>query len=418
MDKAIEKAKEKPARKAYTKAKRLGLYIHIPFCVHKCPYCDFCSTHFHDKELRARYIKALCKEIAYYGPRYSKAIAVESVYFGGGTPSLLEIDELQQIMNQLHESFRILVKAEITIESNPATLDTKKLKAYRKMGIKRLSIGAQSFDNSVLATLGRIHDVDDVRAVYKAAAKAGFRNINLDLMFGVPGQTFASWVDTVRTALFIQPQHISLYSLEFMEDTWFWKWREEGKMIETSPEDDRLMYEYALKMMEEKGYMQYEISNVARQKRAICKHNLRYWELREYLGFGASAHSFMRNVRYSNVDIVEDYIHALERQDIEQDLFIGTTNAYGTNAIDFYYKNSYRDNVSEYIFTGLRKNEGIKFANFRQRFDKELWELYDEQCHREFSEFVRDGFAMEDEKGIRLTVKGMNISNRIMSLFV
>ena len=400
------------------KRQALGIYIHIPFCLRKCPYCDFYSIHNHDRELRERFINALCKEIKYYGQRYGKKYGVNTIYFGGGTPTILQPWEIGKILEQVKESFWVVKGAEISLECNPATANAEKMRGYWNLGIRRLSIGAQSFDNKVLKTLGRLHTSDDVRRTMDYAFKGGFRNISLDLMFGIPGQTFTSWIDTVRAAMNVNPQHISLYSLEFMEDTWFWKWREQGKMKETSAEDDRVMYEYAIKIMAEKGFEQYEISNVAKGERYRSRHNLKYWELEDYLGFGPSAHSFTDNVRHSNVSWLEFYLDAIEKQNLDKDIFIGTTNAYGTGAVDGFVKNSYRDNVADYIFTGLRKNEGLNLAKFRSRFDRDIWDIYDEDCRRRFDAFVKDGFAKADDENIRLTLKGMNVSNRIMSLFV
>ncbi|MBQ4650325.1 MAG: radical SAM family heme chaperone HemW [Firmicutes bacterium] len=400
------------------KRRLLGIYIHIPFCLRKCPYCDFYSTQNHDKELRERFIRALCKEIKYYGQRYNKKYYVDSIYFGGGTPTIFQPWELEIILNQVRDSFHVIHRAEISMECNPATANAEKMRGYRDLGIKRLSIGAQSFDNKVLKTLGRLHNSDDIRKTMDYAFKGGFRNISLDLMFGIPGQSFASWSDTLRAAMNVNPQHISLYSLEFMEDTWFWRWREQGKMQETSAEDDRVMYEYAIKLMAEKGFEQYEISNVAKGEKYRCRHNLKYWELEDYLGFGPSAHSFTDNVRHSNVSRLDYYLDAIEKQDMDKDILIGETNAYGTRAVDGFIKNSYRDNVAEYIFTGLRKNEGLDLEKFRQRFERDIWDIYDEKCRRDFDEFVKGGFAKTDGENIRLTLKGMNVSNRIMSLFV
>jgi len=397
---------------------RSAVYIHIPFCLRKCPYCDFYSTAGHDEKYRARFIEALCKEIDYYGRRYKSPRLIETVYIGGGTPTILKPEEIKKILQQLRKSFRVHSKAETTMECNPATATLNRMKGYREAGVNRISIGVQSFDNEVLRILGRPHTAEDARETFRLAAVAGFRFINLDLMFGIPGQTISSWTDTLRTVNSLYPQHVSLYSLEFMENTRFWQLREEGKMKETDAEYDRMMYEYALAILADRGYEQYEISNVSRGPKYRCKHNMKYWNLSEYLGFGPSAHSFVRNVRYSNIDDVEKYISAMERMDPAKDIFIGTTNAYGTEAVDCYIKNSFRDNVSEYVFTGLRKNDGLNLDDFSEKFGKGLWEVYDDQTHREFSEFVRDGFAEEDETGIRLTLKGMNISNRIMALFV
>ena len=280
----------------------LGIYIHIPFCLRKCPYCDFYSVANDNKETRERFLSALCKEIEYYG----RGQAVDTVFFGGGTPSILSGGEIERIMSKLREMYRITPDAEISMECNPATASPEKLTTYKEAGINRLSIGAQSFDEDVLKTLGRLHDVSAIGDTVAAARQAGFENISLDLMFGIPGQTQETWQETVKRAMALKPEHISFYSLEFMEDTPFWKMLREGRLEETEAEADRRMYEAALELMAAGGYNQYEISNAALKGRE-CRHNLKYWNLDQYLGFGPSAHSFAGNVRRSNPDKLELY---------------------------------------------------------------------------------------------------------------
>jgi len=384
---------------------KLGIYIHIPFCLRKCPYCDFYSTASHDKETRERFLSALCKEADFYGSCYGKDRIVDTVFFGGGTPSILEADEICRILSKLREKFCLAEDAEISMECNPATATYEKLAAYRAAGVNRLSIGAQSFDDEVLETLGRLHDTAATRQTVAAARQAGFDNISLDLMFGIPGQTQQVWQETVKQAIALEPQHISLYSLEFMEGTPFWKMRETGAMTETEAEEDRSMYADALELMTAAGYHQYEISNVALGRDRECRHNLKYWNLDEYLGFGPSAHSFIENVRRSNTEDVEAYCRAMEDSDFG-------------GAVDFCTENTFMDNVAEYMFTGLRKNEGIDLEAFRRKFGKTLWEVYGPECRAEFEEYVRGGFAEETEDWLRLTLEGMNISNRIMAIFV
>ena len=383
---------------------KLGIYIHIPFCLRKCPYCDFYSTASHDKETRERFLSALCKEISFYGGRYGKDREVDTVFFGGGTPSILEAGEVCRIMSELRRNFHIAEDAEISMECNPATASYEKLAAYRTAGVNRLSIGAQSFDDDVLKTLGRLHDVKATRKTVAAARRAGFENISLDLMFGIPGQSHETWQETVKQAIDLRPQHISLYSLEFMEGTPFWKMRESGTMAETEAEEDRRMYEEALAIMAGAGYHQYEISNVAQPGRD-CRHNLKYWNLDDYLGFGASAHSFIENIRRSNTDKLEVYCEAMETGDF-------------SGAVDFSTENTFMDNVAEYMFTGLRKNEGIDLEAFLKKFGRSLWEIYGPECRADFEEYVKGGFAEETERRVRLTLEGMNISNRIMAIFV
>lgn len=380
---------------------KLGIYIHIPFCLRKCPYCDFYSTASHDKETRERFLSALCKEIENYG----QGQVVDTVFFGGGTPSILDGGEISRIMSKLAECFCIEDDAEISMECNPATAAADKLAAYRKAGINRLSIGAQSFDDEVLKTLGRLHDVSQIGDTVETARRAGFDNISLDLMFGIPGQTEVIWLDTVKKAMGLNPQHISLYSLEFMEGTPFWKMLREGSLTETEAEDDRRMYEKGLTLMAEGGYHQYEISNAAQPGRE-CRHNLKYWNLDEYIGFGPSAHSFADGVRRSNPDKLDEYC-----ANAEQGIF-------GRGASDFWEENTFMDNVSEYMFTGLRKNAGVDKDAFLRKFGRSIWDVYGAECRTEFEEYVRGGFAEDTDESLRLTLSGMNISNRIMAIFV
>ena len=395
--------------------KKRGIYIHVPFCRSKCPYCDFYSIPDHDDELRARYTDAVCKEIEYYGIRCNDK-KIESIYFGGGTPTILLSEQFAEIMDCIRNYFQLTHKAEVSMECNPGAASVDRLRGYKKAGLNRLSIGAQSFDNNVLKILGRIHNRKDIIRAVDMARKAGLRNISLDLMFGISGQTFTSWIESVQQAIELNPKHISLYSLEIMENTRFGEDALSGIYHETKPEDDRLMYEYALKILDEAGFHQYEISNVAKSRQE-CVHNLRYWNMGEYLGFGPSAHSFMENVLYSNIADVRKYVDAMDQLDLGKDVFLGTTNALGTGAVDSFVKNAYRDNVSEYMFTGLRKNQGISKKDFHRRFGKDLWDIYRKEKEA-FQDFVDTGAAEEDELGIRLTVKGMNISNQIMTLFV
>ena len=387
---------------------KLGIYIHIPFCLRKCPYCDFYSTASHDKETRERFLSALCKELENYGGQYGKSRNVDTVFFGGGTPSILEAEEVSRIMTKLAETFHIAENAEISMECNPATASAEKLVAYRAAGINRLSIGAQSFSDDVLRTLGRLHDAEATRQTVHEARMAGFENISLDLMFGIPSQTAEIWRDTVKEAMALKPQHISFYSLEFMEGTPFWKMREDGTMAETEAEADREMYGEALAIMAEGGYHQYEISNAAFGPAGEneCRHNLKYWNLDDYLGFGPSAHSFIDNIRRSNPDKLEEYCTNVE------------AGKFGKEGSDFYTENTFMDNVAEYMFTGLRKTTGIDKSAFREKFGKDIWQIYGEDCRAEFTEYAGGGFAEETEECLRLTLSGMNISNRIMAIFV
>ena len=410
--------------------KNLGIYIHIPFCLRKCPYCDFYSVaEAQTDRLKERFVKALCSEIEDAGRKYGKGAKAgkqrqaDTVYFGGGTPSLLTPDGMREIMEAVRKSFDIAENPEISMECNPATASMEKLAAYRSAGINRLSIGAQSFDDGILKTLGRLHNSDDTVRTVEEARKAGFDNISLDLMFAIPGQTEKIWEETLRRAMELKPQHISFYSLEFMEGTPFTRRLEKGIIRETDAEADRLMYEGGLEILRQYGFMQYEISNAAAGEEYICRHNMKYWSLEEYLGFGPSAHSYLtgwegRGIRFSNPCSLEEYLKVWENSGEG----LTEAEAWGTVAVTeaaaAFCENSLADDVSEYVFTGLRKNRGIDLEDFKERFGEGLWDFYDENVRQEFHEYVQGGFAEETEGCIRLTVKGMNISNRIMALFV
>ena len=395
--------------------KNRGIYIHIPFCRSKCPYCDFYSTPRHTPALREAFVRALEREIAYYGKawRAHKDKPVESIYFGGGTPSLLAEAQFERLMERIREYFTIEDGAEISMEANPATVTAEKLAAYRKAGLSRLSIGAQSFDSRVLKILGRVHSPAQIEEAFLASREAGFENISLDLMFGIAGQSQESWENSVKSVIRLAPEHVSLYSLEIMDNTRFAKEHEAGIYRETEEREDRRMYERALEMLEGAGYLQYEISNAAKPGYA-CRHNLRYWNMGEYLGLGPSAHSFIDGVRYANAADLEGYIEAMTAADAAEEM---NTKIPLSPAVTDAYENTEQDNLSEYLFTGLRKNEGISKSAFRRTFGRELWECFPDG-KKEFEAFVSAGFAKEDAQGIRLTRAGMDISNKIMMIFV
>ena len=395
--------------------KNLGIYIHIPFCLRKCPYCDFYSVSEAQvgaaeiDDLKGRFVKALCREIEAGGRKYGMSAGekagfkekprgesrqVDTIFFGGGTPSLLTPDGMREIMEAVRKSFDIAENPEISMECNPATASAEKLAAYRSAGINRLSIGAQSFDDGILKTLGRLHNSDDTVRTVEEARKAGFDNISLDLMFAIPGQTEKIWEETLRRAMELKPQHISFYSLEFMEGTPFTRRLEKGIIRETDVEADRLMYEGGLEILRQYGFMQYEISNAAAGEEYICRHNMKYWSLEEYLGFGPSAHSYLtgwegRGIRFSNPCSLEKYIKAWENSGEG----LTEAEAWGTVAVTeaavAFCENSLADDVSEYVFTGLRKNRGIDLEDFKERFGEGLWDFYDENVRQEFHEYVQ-----------------------------
>ena len=394
----------------------VGIYIHIPFCMRKCHYCDFFSKAIDDSDVRNEYTRALLQEISYYGKRYGKTLEADTIFFGGGTPSLMEPELIDSIIATIKDNFTLYEDAEISMECNPATLTPEKLTGYKEAGVNRLSIGVQSMDDEVLEELGRLHRSIDVTNTVKMARKAGFDNISLDLMFSVPKLNIKKWRSTVKRASGLKPEHISLYSLEIAEGTEFYRRYKSGELKEQLASIDRIMYHMALKILRKRGFYQYEISNAAKPGKE-CKHNKKYWALEEYMALGAGAHGYMKGVRYSNISSIENYIKAMQGQDLSINNKLGESDAYGADCVDYYNINTFEDNVSEYVFTALRTTEGVVFAKFKELFNEEFWNIYGSQKD-EFESYARSALAISDEEHIALTEKGMDISNRIMSLFV
>ncbi|MCI7146079.1 MAG: radical SAM family heme chaperone HemW [Clostridiales bacterium] len=381
-----------------TRTNNLGLYVHVPFCVRKCAYCDFLSFACREEAVLTEYAKALSRDIALKG-ELKPYRTTDTVYIGGGTPSLLSPADINLIMESVYYNFNVADDAEITIEANPATLNEEKLRAYRAAGINRISIGVQSFDNTVLNRLGRIHDKNDALNAIRLAQKAGFDNISIDLMFAIPGQTEKMWRDTVRQAIFTGVSHISLYSLQIEENTPMWDMVEAGTITPTEAEADREMYHMALDMMRGAGYYQYEISNAAVPGRE-SRHNLKYWSYQEYIGAGTGASSFVDGRRYCNYSKMLTYLDAVKK---------GRPTGDAEQADEF----STREEMGIYVFTGLRKVAGIDMRDFEEVFGMDFFSVYDPEIIRKYK-----GYMEYDGSVLKLTEAGMDISNRIMSEFV
>lgn len=374
----------------------VGLYIHIPFCRQKCLYCDFPSWAGKESLVQA-YVDALTAEIKSRGKEYPHKKVV-SVFFGGGTPTTLEIPLLEQLMQAVFASWDIAEDAEITTEANPGTLDREMATALKKMGFNRLSMGVQAWQNRLLKDLGRIHTIEGFLENYKAVREAGFENVNVDLMFALPNQTMADWQETVRNIISLQPEHISAYSLIIEEGTPFFDRYEKGQLEPASEELDREMYHWAVDYLAEKGYEQYEISNFAKKGKQ-SRHNRIYWQAEEYLGMGLGSHSYMEGERFHNIYDLQEYIAAngdvsLLKEDIE----IITEE----------------DALAEFMFLGLCLTEGVSFARFRERFGKEMQEVYGGQM----KELKQEGLLEEDAEGIRLTRRGIDVSNVAFEKFL
>lgn len=380
--------------------KELELYLHIPFCVKKCNYCDFLSAPA-GEETRAAYVDALLEEIR--GFDEPEDYEVVTVFFGGGTPSILPGQAIFRIMEALREKFSFRKEAEITLEANPGTVDKEKLSFYKKAGINRLSFGLQSADAEELKKLGRIHTWEKFLESFQLAREAGFSNINVDLMSALPGQTKESWEKTLRQVLALQPEHISAYSLIIEEGTPFYQLyekdverRDAGEEPELIPseEEERAMYEATGRILKEQGYLHYEISNYAKPGRECC-HNLGYWQRRDYLGFGLGASTLLNPVRYKNTEDLEAYLGG----DFSKKEFFVLT----------------KDNqIEETMFLGLRVLEGVSKEQFREQFSCELRVVY----RKELEKLEQEGLLEEEGDFVRLTSRGIDLSNPVLAEFL
>lgn len=366
--------------------KKLGIYIHIPFCLSKCKYCGFYSHGGSTKAEQEEYLKSLLDDIEEYGREYGDRYTVDTVFIGGGTPSILPASYIGKILERIRASFCVEDNAEISMESNPATLNRDKLTAYRSYGVNRLSIGLQSMDGGCLKRLGRAHTAEDFLQNFSEARTAGFDNINVDLMFAVPGHTMEIWEDTLSRVIELSPEHISFYSLQIEEGTPFYDMYRRGEFDQISDELDREMYHRAIARLKEAGYEHYEISNCAKPGRE-CRHNLKYWSMEDYLGIGSTASSYMEGVRFAEAPLME------------------------------FHENTIEDDMSEFVFTGLRKTTGIDLHEFKERFGREFWDVYADR-RAELEEFFRCGQIVEKDGNLRLTEDGIDISNGIMAVFV
>lgn len=369
----------------------LELYVHIPFCVRKCQYCDFLSGPS-DEETKDRYIEALLKEIR--AAEHTEDYEIVSVFIGGGTPSALKAEAIASIMRTLQEQFFFCEDAEVTIEANPGTVDLEKLTIYRNVGINRLSLGLQSTDAEELKLLGRIHSYEEFLKSYEWARKAGFSNINIDLMFAIPGQTGEAWRQHLYQVAELNPEHISAYSLIIEEGTPF----AEQNLDLPDEDTEYQMYEDTAEILERYGYRQYEISNYAKQG-YMCRHNAGYWQRLEYLGFGLGASSLYGGMRFSNTHQMQEYLKESRNPDqIRKDVTVLSRN----------------ERIEEFMFLGLRMTEGISEKKFEENFDVRLMDIYGDILQK----YEETGFMEHIETKWRLTRKGIHVSNHILADFL
>ncbi|MDY4061189.1 MAG: radical SAM family heme chaperone HemW [Anaerovoracaceae bacterium] len=369
------------------KMKPLGIYIHVPFCVSKCGYCGFYS-HVGTQKDYEDYTEKAVNSI-----KQSKVSAesfyVDSIFFGGGTPSLLSPSMIERILESLYSKFRITGDVEITVESNPGTLTFDKLKCYKSLGVNRLSLGVQSFSDEELKFIGRIHNSETARDTIGLCRDVGFENINLDLIFSLPGQMFEGWQKNLKEAVMLEPEHVSAYGLQLEEGTDFFKRFQAGEFSETTDELDRKMYHLTCEYLKKSGFNHYEISNWAKPS-FECRHNLKYWTFQDYLGIGPSASSFINGTRFN---VNENW-----------------------STCDMHL-NSLKDSAGEFSFTALRTKDGIDFEIFEKKIGVPFWSVYGEQREK-IEKLSGEGLIDLDKRGLRLTSRGIDISNGIMSIFV
>lgn len=387
--------------------KNVGLYIHIPFCKQKCQYCDF-NSYAGKENLIETYMKWVEFELKGVGEgnrvdyenNLDDLIVVKSIYIGGGTPSFIDSKYIEKIMEIVKECYIIDSNAEITIEVNPGTVSKKKLETYLNSGINRISIGLQSTHNEILSKLGRVHSYEEFLYTYNLARNVGFKNINVDLMLGLPNQSLNDLQESINEVINLEPEHISVYSLIIENGTPFCEKLEKQEIALPSDELERAMYWETKRKLEKAGYTHYEISNFAKPG-FESKHNLSCWNQEEYIGIGASAHSYTNNVRYSNIDSIEDYIRNYENGN-EIDNFV------------FHEKQNKESKMKEFMMLRLRKIQGIHIQDFKNKFGENPIYLY----KKELEKLVNEELLEIDGDIIKLTDKGIDLANLVWEEFV
>ncbi|MCR4924496.1 MAG: radical SAM family heme chaperone HemW [Lachnospiraceae bacterium] len=383
------------------KRKKMGLYIHIPFCLKKCNYCDFVSFKA-DNETKESYMKALLLELRDMPEKYCfdpKEYIISSVYIGGGTPSTMEGSQIYELLKRVRDNYRLSKDAEITIEINPGTVENDSLEIYRQAGLNRISIGLQSANPKELALLGRIHSFEDFKKCYHMVRNKGFDNVNVDIMTALPGQSLEKLGNTLRQLMTLGPDHISAYSLIIEPGTAFYKDYSEGGSRESElpgEEEERRLYYYTRDFLKEWGYHQYEISNFAKKGKE-SKHNSAYWRRQPYIGLGLNASSLMKEIRYKNTPSTKDYLKDSNN-----------TSSFVENIVL-----SKEEQMDEFMFLGLRMNRGVFKADFERQFNALLLKRYGEVIKK----LLKEELIEEDKERIRLTYKGMDYGNYVFSNF-
>ena len=384
--------------------KYLSLYIHIPFCVRKCNYCDFLSAPA-DEETKEAYIQALLLEIESYRESELSQRKIATVFFGGGTPSVLKAEQITRVLDKIRSVFELLPECEISLEMNPGTVTKEKCECYFNAGVNRVSIGLQSPDDGLLQTLGRIHTYEQFLQTYDDVRVSGFQNVNVDLMSALPGQDLSGYIEGVRKVTSLSPEHISAYSLIVEEGTPFYeKYKNECNLF-PDEQEDRVMYEQTKEVLKEFGYERYEISNYAKPGYE-CKHNMVYWKCEDYLGLGLGSSSLINNIRFKNVCDLKEYICAwksgngisvqrLEREELTR-----------------------RMQMEEFMFMGLRMMRGVSERRFEEKFGDLLQQIYKKPIERLVEEKLLYNSRKTDGTYWALTEKGIDVSNYVFEQFL
>lgn len=376
--------------------KELGLYVHIPFCVKKCGYCDFlswCGT----SEEKETYVQALLKEIESYR-EFARGYRVSTVFVGGGTPSVLEAGQMEGVLGNIQEVFELEKKPEITLEMNPGTVTEEKLQCYKENGVNRLSIGLQSVKNEKLEVLGRIHSYEEFLESYELARKAGFTNISVDLISSIPGQKLEEWKEELAALSALSPEHISVYQLIIEAETPFYEKYAEHEELLPDEEESREIYLWTGSFLKKQGYEQYEISNYAKPGKE-SRHNLKYWERGDYLGLGLGAASMVRNIRMSNTKDMKTYLERCGQPKTMRE--------------DVQFLEEARQ-MEEFMFLGLRKTRGVSRKEFRRIFGQEMDMVYEKALHK----CLENGMLKEHKDRVYLSEEGVLLSNAVLSEFL
>ena len=373
-----------------------SLYIHIPFCASKCYYCDF-NSYVSTPDVMDRYLDGLDRELAAVAAAYDHA-PLHTVFFGGGTPTIFDAKQSARMIEMLHRHFRMADGAEISVEANPGTVDLEKLQVLREGGVNRLSFGVQSFNNDLLVKLGRLHDRDAVYKSWELARKAGFQSVNLDLMFGLPGQSVETLQRSLEELLKLGPEHVSAYSLKVEEGTPFYTWYNRGQLILPPEEDEVKMYQLVIDTLKGNGYEMYEISNYAKPGHR-SRHNQVYWRNEPYMAAGSGAHGYVDGVRYINQKNVPEYIETTVK---------GERPVVDSEEISAQYQRE------DTMILGLRLIEGVSFARFRERHGMEMLDAFGSQIRR----FEGLGLLAVDDAGVRLTEQGIFLANEVYAAFL